>query len=114
MGYGTRVGFEEIREIAFGSVTANYTLLGNPLTDYTRIILFNNGTNEHINISFDGITDHLRLANNSFKLFDLSTNKVSDDGWFLEKGSKIYIKYTSTLGTSGNFWSEVVFGAGGK
>lgn len=114
MAFGTRAEFEEIREVAFGSITTNYTLLGDPLIDYTRIILFNNGTDQHVNISFDGVTDHLRLANNSFKLFDLSTNKVRDDGWFLEKGTKIYIKYVSSIGTVGGFWVEVIFGAGGK
>lgn len=114
MAYGVRVEFEELREVAFGSITANYALLGDPLTDYTRIITFNNGTDQHINISFDGITDHLRIANNSFKLFDLSTNKIRDSGWFLEKGTKIYIKYVSALGTVGDFWAEVIFGSGGK
>jgi len=114
MGFGIRAEFEELREVSFGSITSDYTLLGEPLEDYARVIGFYNATDQHIKISFDGVKDNVRLANNSFRLYDLSSNKIRDDGLVLPKRTQIFIKYATDLGTSGDFWAEVIFGSGGK
>lgn len=114
MAFGTRVVFDSIRELAFGSITGTYAALGMPTSDSVRVITFQNQTNQQIYISFDGVNDHLRLAANSFKLFDLSSNKVRDDGLFLASGIQLYVKYVSTLGASGNVWAEVMSAEGGK
>lgn len=114
MAIGIRVSFEPLRESVFGSITASYTQLGNSLSDNARLITFQNNTNQDVLVSFDGVTDHLKLPSNSFKLFDFTSNKARDDGFFLSVNTQIFIKYVSTLGTSGSFWSEVVFAEGGK
>lgn len=114
MAYGTRVSFDAIRELAFGSVTGTYAALGVPTADHVRLITLQNQTNEQIYISFDGTTNHLRLASNSFKLLDLSANKVRDDGLFIASGTQIYVKYVSTLGASGSVWAEIMSAEGGK
>ena len=113
MAFGTRVVFDAVREIAFGSVSGSYASVGAPLSDHVRLIDFNNGMDQDLYISFDGVTDHLRIANNSFKLFDLSANKVKDDGFFLPVGTQIYVKEVDSSVTTGDFWVEVLYAQGG-
>lgn len=113
MAYGTRVAFEPIRESAFGSITASYTALGTPTTEYVRLISLNNFTNADVYVSFDGINNHLKMPAGSFQLFDLSSNKVRDDGLFIGIGTQIFVKYVSTLGSTGSFWVECMHADGG-
>lgn len=113
MAFGTRASAGPVREIDFGDVGASYVAVGSPLTDYTRIISFQNGLDQHVYISLDGTTDNFRMANNSFKLLDLSANKIRDDGLFLAAGTQIYIKEVSASVTSGTFWFETIIAEGG-
>jgi len=114
MGYGTRVKFDPVREIAFGDVSGTYATVGTPIADHVRILAFNNGMDEDLYISFDGVTDNLRIASNSFKLYDLSTNRIRDDGLFLAVGTQIYVREVGSSVSSGDFWVEVMYGEGGK
>jgi len=112
MAFGTRVQFNPIGTVAFGSITGSYTALGAPMPGHARIIRFSNDTNEDVLISADGVTDNLRLAANSFVLFDFSTNRIQDDGLFVEKGVQFYVKYVLAPG-SGAVWIEVITATGG-
>lgn len=114
MGYGTRVSFEPVRELDFGDISGTYAAVGTPLGDHVRLIDFNNACDQQLYISFDGVTDHLRIADNSFKLLDLSANKIRDDGLFLASGTQIYVKEVSSSVTEGSFWVEVMYADGGK
>ncbi len=114
MAYGTKVAFEPIREVAFGGIGAAYAAVGTATVDYTRVITLNNSTDAEVYISFDGVNDHLRLAVNSFKLIDLTTNTVRDDGFFIAKETLIYAKRVAGAPTTGSLWIEVLYGAGGK
>lgn len=114
MGYGTRIRVDPVREIAFGSVSGTYVAVGTPTADHARIIDFNNGMDQDLYISLDGVTDHFRIASNSFKLLDLSTNKIRDDGLFLSSGTQIYVREVSASVTTGDFWVEVIYAEGGK
>lgn len=114
MAFGTRVEFEAVRELDFGDLSGTYVALGTPLMNHTRLIAFNNSSNQEIYISFDGSTNHLRLALNSFKLIDISSNKVKDDGLFISSGIQVYVKYVGTSATSGSIWMEIMHADGGK
>lgn len=114
MAYGTRVAFDAVRELAFGSISGTYAALGTPLADNVRLLSISNSTDVDVYISFDGSTNHLRLANNSFKLFDFSANKIRDDGLFVAVGTQIYVKQVSGAATSGSVWAEAVSAEGGK
>ena len=114
MGYGTRVKFDPIREIDSGSVSASYAAVGTPLNEHVRIVSFNNAMDDELYISFDGITDNLRIASNGFKLLDLSANKIRDDGLFLGVGTQIYVREVSDTVSTGAFWVEVMYAEGGK
>ena len=114
MAYGTRVGIEAVKELAFGSISGTYAAVGVPTAEHVRIMSFQNGCDQALYISFDGSTDQLRIAANSFKLIDLSSNKVRDDGMFLGVGTQIYVKEVSSSVASGTFWVETFYAEGGK
>ena|SRR5271165_6069503 len=112
MTYGTRVQFNPLGTVAFGSITASYVAFGSPMPNPAHLIRFNNSTNTDILISADGTTDHLRIAANSFALFDFTSNRVNDVGYFVAEGVQFYIKYVSAPG-SGSAWIEVITASGG-
>jgi hypothetical protein len=114
MAYGTRVAFDAVRELAFSGISAAYATVGTPLGDNVRLLSVSNSTNEEVYISFDGSTDHLRIVSNSFKLFDLSANKIRDDGLFIAVGTQIYVKEVTSTPTSGSVWIEAMSAEGGK
>jgi hypothetical protein len=112
MAFGTRVQFNPLGTVAFGSLTGSYTALGPPMPGHARVVKFSNSTNQDVLISADGVTDHLRVATNSFVLFDFSSNKIQEDGLFVQKGDQFYVKYAAAP-ASGNVWIEVITAAGG-
>lgn len=112
MAYGTRAAFEAVREIANGSITANYQAVGTAITDHARLVRIVNTMNTEMYISLDGTTDHIRLAAGSFFIIDFSANKVRDDGLFLPIGTIFYVKQV-TAPASGNLWIEVLYAQGG-
>lgn len=113
MAFGTKVDFDAVREISFGSISASYTAIGTALTDHARLFCISNSTDVEVYISFDGVTNHLRLAANSFKLFDLTANEVQEDGFFLSVGTSFYVKRVSGAPASGAVWVEVLAATGG-
>jgi hypothetical protein len=113
MAYGSRVGVEALRTVAFGSVTASYVAVGSATAESIRLVAFNNATNQSLLISLDGSTDHFRVVGNGFKLLDLTANKTNDEGLFIAKETKFYLKHEGTAPTSGNFWIEAIYAAGG-
>lgn len=113
MAYGTKLQFEPVREVAAASITASFAAVGTATIDHTRIVSFVNGTNADVYVSLDGTNNHLRIASNSFKLFDLTTNKVSDDGLFIAQGTIFQIKLVGAAATTGTFWIEVAYASGG-
>lgn len=115
MAYGTRVFFEPIREVAFGGIGAAYTAVGTGTTDYTRLFLVNNSTDKDVYISLDGTTNHLRVNAGSGQIYDLTANKVQDDGFFVKKTTVFYVKRTAMgAPTSGSVWIQVLAAEGGK
>ncbi len=113
MAFGTRAEFDEVREVAFGSIGASYSAIGTALTDHARIIRFVNSTDDEVYISSDGSTNNFRMSANSFILFDFSTNKIRDDGLFVAIGTQFYVKRVSGAPTEGAVWIEVVSATGG-
>lgn len=119
------VSFDVLRSLAYGSITSSYAALGDPfstpavstpstIAKYAicpRIIVFTNNTNGDMLISDDGINDKLFIPKNSFKLFDLTTNKGGVDGlWSIAAGTQFYVKYSSAA-TSGAVYIEALYGA---
>lgn len=114
MAFGTKVEFDAIREKSASIITTSYTSLGVPFYANVRLLSINNTMDQEIYISYDGITNHLRMPSNSFKLFDLSANKIRDDGLFLSVGTQIYVKFVNATTINGSVWAEVMYAEGGK
>ncbi len=108
MAYGRRVEFEAVREVAFGGIGAAYATLGTAFSDNARLLGITNTTNQDVYISFDGVNDHLRVAAGSFKQYDLTANKVRDDGYFIATGTQLYQMRAAVAPTSGALWAEVI------
>lgn len=113
MAFGTRVVFEPLRSVAFGGVNAAYTAVGTATTDHSRLISIFNSTDTDVLLSFDGSTDHMRIASGTGQVLDLSTNKIRDDGLFLAQGTIFYIKRAAGAPSTGNVWIQVMAAAGG-
>lgn len=113
MAYGTRVRFEALRELAFGGIGAAYAAVGGATSDHTRLVTFNNTTDTDLYVSTNGVTDHLRVATGSGKVFDLTTNKVRDDGLFFDQGTTFYVKRAAGAPSTGLIWIEVMYADGG-
>lgn len=113
MAYGTRVRFEELRELAFGGIGVNYAAVGGATNDHTRLVAMYNTTDTDLYLSLNGATNHLRLASGSGKVFDLTTNKVRDDGLFVDQGTVFYVKRASGAPSTGEIWIEVMYADGG-
>ena len=114
MAFGKRVRFEAVREVAFGGIGAAYAALGVATTDYTRILSIFNSTNQDAYISLNGVTHHIRLASGTGQVFDFTTNKVRDDGFFIPKGTIFYQRHCGAIApTSGNIWIQVTYADGG-
>jgi len=109
MSSGIQVRFDAIREIDFSAISGSYASVGTATTETGRLIGFNNSMDEDLYISFDGTTDNLRIQKNSFKLYDLTTNRWRDDGLFLSIGTQISVKEVSSSPSSGSFWIEMFY-----
>lgn len=113
MAFGTRAVFNDIQELDYTSLSSSYLAVGSALTDFGRIICFNNSTDVTVYISDNGVDNKIRLAPNSFRLFDFSTNRIRDDGLFVAQGTVFYTKIESGSPTRGAVWIEIVSAAGG-
>ncbi len=113
MAYGTRVRFEELRESAFGAIGAAYSAVGGATSDHTRLSAIFNSTDTDVYISLNGVTNHLRIASGSGQIFDLTSNKVRDDGLFIDQGTTFYVKRAAGAPSTGLVWIEVLYADGG-
>ena len=113
MAYGTRVRFEEIREAAFGVIGAAYSAIGGATGDHSRLASIFNSTDADVYISLNGVTNQLRIASGSGQIFDLTANKVRDDGLFIDQGTTFYLKRAAGAPSTGLVWIEVMYADGG-
>jgi len=108
MAYKNRLKVDAIRTAAFGAVGVNYAAVGAALADPARIFIFTNLTDADIYFSIDGVTNHFIVPSNSFKLIDVTANKVREDGFFLAEGVVLYAKRVAGAPTTGNIYIEVI------
>ncbi len=109
----TIVSFDNLRSLGFASTSSSYVAVGPSFAHQVRLICFTNNTDGDILVSDDGVNDKLFVAANSFKLFDLATNKfVNAQYWVLPIGTQFYIK-RSSVPTKGSFYIECLWGENG-
>jgi len=91
---GNSIKNEAIREIAAGSLTTSYQVLGGVFTRDAFRLWITNNTNGDIYLSTDGVTDHMKLPAVSGRALDDKTNDM-----FRKKGTQFYIKFDSAPGS---------------
>lgn len=93
---------EELRDIAFGSIVAGYTIIGSLFEHPLTKIYVYNDTDARLNFSFQGTTeDHFVLPSKGFILLDINSTTV--DNVFLRNYSGLYVKRDETP-TSGSVY----------
>lgn len=97
----SRIKIENLRSVAFGSITANYTAIGDPFSHpITKINLFN-GTDEILLFSDDGTNNKIILPGGAFILLDITLEGEESD--YASKGDSWYVK-RSGIPTSGSVY----------
>lgn len=108
------VRIDQIRSIpgtGVGAVTNTYQNLGAAFGHSMRVLHFINNTDGNMMISFDGTTDNIFVAANTFSLYDLTAQEDANEMFRYEKGSQLQIKYL-TAPTTGTFYVVAVYGKG--
>lgn len=90
---GNSIKREAIREIAAGTITTNYQVLGGVLTRDSFRIWVTNNTNGDVYISTDGVTNMMKLPSQSGRAYDDKTNDMYD-----KSGTQFYVKYATAPG----------------
>lgn len=100
------VVIDTIRTVAFGGISGTYALVGTPFTFPCRLICFTNNTNGDVFFSDDGVNDKLFLPAQSFKLFDVTSNRYGNiAGLVFPIHAQFYVKQ-STAPSSGSVYIE--------
>ena len=87
--------WEPMRSLGFASIAAGYTAIGTPLDHRAVIIYLDNTTDKDVTLSFDGVHDHLNLPTATFRPYEISSNKVSSEGFFVPYGTTVYVKQSA-------------------
>ncbi len=102
---------DNMRSMAFGSISASYLTLGSAFTHPMRIVKIVNNTNADIIISTDGVNNKDYVPLGAFTLYDLTANQNETAGWYFKIGTQFYIKY-ATAQTSGSVFLVAIYGEG--
>jgi hypothetical protein len=101
---------EAVRTLDFSLISGTYMGVGTPLTNPSRIILFQNFTDQAVMISFDGITDNLPVAASGFVLLDITANKTVSQGFSIAEGTRFYAKELTDAPTEGSLYISSFYG----
>lgn len=106
-----RVQFDTLRSLSFSGISASYAAIGTPTTVTGRIMCITNTTDGDLIVSTDATnsTGELILIAGTFKLFDLTTNRMPrEDDLALPIGTQFYVKQ-ATAPTQGAIYVEIVY-----
>ncbi len=83
---------DPMRSIDSATFTGAYQAVGTPLARNIRLFKVVNDSSVPITLSWDGINDNDYIPANAFSLYDITSDKVKDDGWFVSTGTQFYVK----------------------
>ena len=104
---------DPIRTVAFGSIGASYTKVGDIVDDPTRMVYIYNSTDKSLYLSDDGINDKFLVPTGAFILLDVATNTVgsaSSPGFFLPEQEYWWVKHAGVAPTSGAIHITLIHG----
>jgi len=104
-----KLAVEPVLSIANGLISGAYAAIGS-FEFPTSIIYFQNLTDASMMISFDGVNDAFPLAVNGFFLLDITSNKSSSDGLFIELGQVFWVKQLAGAASTGSLYVTSFYG----
>jgi len=114
MSLAIKAEFEEIRRLAFGSIApAAFTGIGAAFLHAPRMVILQNFTDNTLTFSDDGIKDKLDLLAGTYIILDLTSNKTIEQGFCLEQGTRLYVRYYDGAPTLGFVSLSVIYGTTG-
>jgi len=106
---GIQLRADPQRSIAFGSIGSSYSAIGTQLDQPMRIVYIVNGTDALLQFSFTGNTDHFVIPAQSYILFDVSSDQALTQGFYISKGTTVYVKRIGTP-SSGTVYLSAFYG----
>ena len=105
--------FQTIRTVAFGGITGVFANVGAALSAPARLVKIVNTSNRTAEITTDGTNVQDLLPANSFALYDLTTNRINDEGAFMRSGTQFQTRRPAADAnpTSGSVSVVVLVGA---
>lgn len=107
--YSSRMVPEPVRSLAFGGISGTYAVVGTPLANPARIVIFQNFTDGDLMISFDGVNDHLPVPNKGEVKLDVTTNKTNIQGFYISQHTQFWVKQISAP-TVGSLYISAFYG----
>jgi hypothetical protein len=112
MAVGIRLELEPLRSLGFASIGTAYIGVSTPIDNPARLLLIQNFTDAVLMFSFNGIDDHFPVQKQAALVLDISANKTVSSGFFIEQGSRLYVKEIDTP-SSGSVYFSVFYSAEG-
>lgn len=105
----TKIGFEAMKTIDSATFTGSYQVVGTVTSNEARAFCITNNSNKAVTFSLDGgTTDHMFLPANTFRLYDIASNRSNNAPYLaLAKGTQFMAK--GSAGT-GLVYIELIFG----
>ena len=104
----TRFAMEEVRELAFGAIVADYIGIGDSTKSPATQFIVQNLTNVTLMFSIDGITDNIPLPATGFWVNDVASNQQGVKGMRVESGTRFYVKRIG-VPTSGSVYVSICY-----
>lgn len=111
MSLAIRFRAEELRVLAFGSISGTFMGIGTAFANPVWLFLVQNYTDVTLEYSFDGVTPHFRLPQNGFLLLDVVANKSKGEGLWISQGDRLYVREVTTTPTSGDTVVSIFYGS---
>lgn len=92
MSFGVKILPETLRVIDSATFTGAYQTIGSALTHPACLVKFVNDSNVLVTVSWDGINDHDILPQNSFALYDITSDTQREEGLYIAEGTQFYVK----------------------
>ena len=107
----TKVTYENLRSLAFGSISGTYAKVGTSWSNPARMIRIHNWTDANLIISFNGVTDKAAIHSQSSQVLDYCSNASEQAGHFEQAAqSAVYVRLEGgAVITSGNVYLEVIY-----
>ena len=94
---------EPLISLAFGSIVAGYTAIGEAFKEPASMLLIQNFTDKDLMISTNGIEDHFPIKAGASLIFDIGSNRTVKRDLFRPERTIYYVKRIGTP-TSGSIY----------